>query len=60
MMLDYNPVNGAFGKVFAAGMPGVIERYGFGTDPPADVVTQLQSVPIFAVHGSGDTTSQPN
>jgi hypothetical protein len=62
MMLDYNAINGPNGKVFAAGLPfaGVIERYGFGVNPPADIVTRMQNVPVFAVHGSGDGTSQPN
>ncbi|MDB4966741.1 MAG: hypothetical protein JWN44_2430 [Myxococcales bacterium] len=62
MMLDYNAWNGPFGKIFAAGMPlaGVIERYGFGVDPPGDVVDRMRNVPVFAVHGSGDGTSQPN
>jgi hypothetical protein len=61
-MLDYNAINGPNGHLFAAGMPfaGVIERYGFGVDPPAAVITRLKDVPVFAVHGSGDTTSQPN
>ena len=61
-MLDYNARNGPFGKVFTAGMPfaGVIERYGFGVDPPSDVVARMRDVPVFAVHGSGDGTSQPN
>ena len=62
MMLDYNAINGSFGKVFAAGLPlaGVIERYGFGVDPPQAVIDQMRDVPVFAVHGSGDDTSQPN
>ena len=41
-------------------MAGVIERYGFGVDPPQSVIDQMLDVPVFAVHGSGDTTSQPN
>ncbi len=62
LMLDYNAVNGPFGRVFAAGVPmaGVIERYGFGVDPPQAVIDQLRDVPVFAVHGAGDGESQPN
>jgi hypothetical protein len=62
LMLDYNAINGPFGHVFAAGLPmaGVIERYGFGVDPPQAVIDQMRNVPVFAVHGSGDGTSQPN
>ncbi|MCA1664439.1 MAG: cellulase family glycosylhydrolase, partial [Myxococcales bacterium] len=62
MMLDYNAVNGPYGHVFAAGLPlaGVIERYGFGVNPPNDVVDRMRNVPVFAVHGAGDGTSQPN
>lgn len=62
LMLDYNSLNGAFGRLFTAGLPmaGVIERYGFGVNPPASVLAQMINVPVFAVHGSGDTTSQPN
>ena len=62
MMLDYNAYNGPNGHVFAAAMPlaGVIERYGFGVDPPADVVERMRNVPVFAVHGAGDGTSQPS
>ena len=62
LMLDYNAINGPFGKLFTAGVPmaGVIERYGFGVDPPQAVIDQMRDVPVFAVHGSGDGESQPN
>jgi poly(3-hydroxybutyrate) depolymerase len=62
LMLDYNAINGAFGRVFAAGLPmaGVIERFGFGVDPPQAVIDQMRDVPVFAVHGAGDGESQPS
>lgn len=62
LMLDYNAYNGPFGHIFTAALPmaGVIERYGFGVDPPQEVIDQLRDVPIFAVHGTFDGESQPN
>lgn len=62
LMLDYNAQNGPFGHVFTAALPmaGVIERYGFGVDPPQAVIDQLRDVPVFAVHGAYDGESQPN
>lgn len=62
LALDYNAYNGAFGKLFTGFAPfaGVIERNGFGVGPTATQYATMSGVPIFAVHGAGDTTSQPN
>jgi cellulase (glycosyl hydrolase family 5) len=62
LQLDYNAYNGSFGKVFSAFVPmaGVIERNGFGVGPTAAQYASMVGVPIFAVHGANDTTSQPN
>jgi hypothetical protein len=59
LLYDYNTVNGAEGHVFAAGLPfaGVLEYNGYNpaTQEQANFVAQF---PVFAVSGSGDTTSR--
>jgi hypothetical protein len=61
MMLMYNRVNGPSGKLFTAGLPfaGVLEIHGYGAGPSGSDVTELRNVPIFAVSGANDTTSNP-
>jgi hypothetical protein len=60
MILMYNRVNGASGKLFTAAMPfaGVLEINGFGAGPTAAQVAQLKNVPVFAVSGANDDTSR--
>ena len=55
LALDYNQINGSVGKVFTAFAPyaGVIERGGITQDN----INQMSVVPVFAVSGAGDTTS---
>jgi hypothetical protein len=62
LALDYNAYNGKFGKIFTAFNPmaGVIERNGFGVGPTPEQYAAMTGVPIFAVHGANDGTSQPN
>jgi hypothetical protein len=61
MMLMYNRVNGPSGQLFTAGLPfaGVMEINGFGSGPTQAQVAQLASVPVFAVSGAQDGTSNP-
>ena len=61
MILMYNRVNGASGRLFTAALPfaGVMEVNGFGSGPTAAQVAQLASVPVFAVSGAQDGTSRP-
>ncbi len=57
----YNRMNGPSGKLFTAGLPfaGVLEIHGFGAGPSAADVATLRAVPVFAVSGANDTTSNP-
>jgi hypothetical protein len=61
MILMYNRVNGASGKLFTAALPfaGVMEINGFGSGPTAAQIAQLGAVPVFAVSGAQDGTSLP-
>ncbi len=61
MMLEYNRVNGPSGKLFTAGLPfaGVMEINGFGAGPTPAQVAALSVVPVFAVSGASDGTSNP-
>jgi hypothetical protein len=60
--LDHNTKNGTRSRTFCAFIPmaGVIERNGYGVGPTAAQFETITGVPIFAVHGAGDTTSPPN
>lgn len=62
LALDHAKANGARSKTFTGFIPmaGVIERNGFGVGPTAAQFAIIAGSPIFAVHGAGDTTSQPN
>ncbi|MBN8905966.1 MAG: hypothetical protein J0H99_04925, partial [Rhodospirillales bacterium] len=57
MLIKYNAYTGTDGKIFAAGMPlaGADYDNGYPT-PPDSVIQALKNVPIWAIHGSGDTS----
>lgn len=61
MILMYNRVNGASGRLFTAAMPfaGVMELNGFGSGPTPSQIAQLAGVPVLAVSGAQDGTSVP-
>lgn len=56
LAIDHNAVNGQISRTFAAVVAeaGMLVRDGV---TPASVLAQIQTVPIFAVHGISDTTS---
>jgi endoglucanase len=56
MLIKYNAYTGTEGKIFAAGMPLAGADYGQGYPaPPVAIVQALKNVPIWAIHGAGDT-----
>src|SRR6185312_4397740 len=56
MMIKYNAYDGTEGKIFAAGMPLAGAEYADGyPTPDPSVVSELQNVPIWAIHGAQDT-----
>ena len=60
IMIKYNAVSGTEDKIFAAGMPlaGATYDHGYPMPDPA-VVSALRDVPIWAIHGAGDTQVPP-
>jgi predicted peptidase len=57
MLIKYNAYTGTEGKIFAAGMPLAGADYGQGyPTPPATIIQALKNVPIWAIHGSNDTS----
>jgi predicted peptidase len=56
LLIGYNAISGTKAKIFAAGMPlaGATYDHGYPTPDPA-VVAALRDVPIWAIHGAGDT-----
>ena len=59
-LIKDNALTGTQGKLFAAGMPlaGATYDHGYPTPDPA-VVSALKNVPIWAIHGAGDTQVPP-
>jgi hypothetical protein len=60
-MLDYNAVNGPFGKVFTAALPYAAQIALRNPDPATDPATiaRMANVPMWSVSGSNDGTSPP-
>ena len=56
ILIKYNAISGTQGRLFAAGMPlaGAAYDHGYPT-PDSSVVSALKDVPIWAIHGAGDT-----
>jgi hypothetical protein len=54
LMIKYNAYNGPDGRIFAAGLSlsGAEQGEGAYELPSAAIVSQLQDVPIWAIHGS--------
>jgi hypothetical protein len=54
LMIKYNAYNGPDGRIFAAGLSlsGSEQGAGFYGLPSTAVVSQLQNVPIWAIHGN--------
>ena len=61
-MLDFNAINGPFGKLYTAGLPFAGRVSVRHPSPETDTATiaRMRSVPMFMVSGSHDTTSNPN
>jgi hypothetical protein len=56
MLIKFNAHTGTEDKIFAAGMPLAGADYDHGSpNPPTSVVEALKNVPIWAIHGAGDT-----
>ncbi len=60
-MLDYNAVNGPFGKVFTAALPYAGQIALRNPNPASDAATlaRMKDVPMWAVSGASDGTSPP-
>lgn len=60
LALDANAWTGTLDKLFTGAVPmaGCPARNGFGVGPTAAQFAAIDPMPIFAVHGAGDRTSQ--
>lgn len=57
LLLAYNRLTGTKGRIFAAGLPLAGTHQ---TADPAQAARLLTQVPIWAIHGAGDTVVSPN